>query len=149
MCSFKNVKKSLVLLCFRSKMLKNHWFYCVFAPKCWKTIGFIVLWLPKCRLLPMFFTVFAPPSLRKPYKVYQKLNFLIDECKSALFFQRKIFRLYKTILKFWLYWESSMNFEVVFSAAGPAVIFPSHALCVFLCTPLFEPKWEPLEVNFC
>ena len=21
-------------------MLKNHWFYCVFAQKCWKTIGF-------------------------------------------------------------------------------------------------------------
>ena len=21
-----------------------------------------------------------------------------------------------------------------------------HALCVFLCSPLFEPKWEPLEV---
>ena len=21
-----------------------------------------------------------------------------------------------------------------------------HALCLFLCSPLFEPKWEPLEV---
>ena len=38
--SLKNVEKPLVLLCFRSKMLKNHWFYCVFAQKCWKTIGF-------------------------------------------------------------------------------------------------------------
>ena len=28
------LKKPLVLLCFRSKMLKNHWFYCVFAQKC-------------------------------------------------------------------------------------------------------------------
>ena len=35
-------KKALVLLCFRSKMLKKQWFYCVFAPKCWKNIGFTV-----------------------------------------------------------------------------------------------------------
>ena len=42
MFSLKNVKKTLVLLCVRSKMLKNHWFYYVFAQKCWKTIGFTV-----------------------------------------------------------------------------------------------------------
>ena len=36
----KLFREPLVLLCFRSKMLKNHWFYCVFAQKCWKTIGF-------------------------------------------------------------------------------------------------------------
>ena len=42
MFSLKNVEKPLVLLCFRSKMLKNHWFYCVFVQKDWKTIGFIV-----------------------------------------------------------------------------------------------------------
>ena len=41
-CSLKNVKKPLVLLCVRSKMLKNRCFYCVFAQKCWKTIGFTV-----------------------------------------------------------------------------------------------------------
>ena len=48
-------EKALVLMCLRSKVLKNHWFYCVvaqksernhwfycvFAQKCWKTIGFI------------------------------------------------------------------------------------------------------------
>ena len=32
--SFQDVEKALVLLCFRSKMLKKHWFYSVFAPKC-------------------------------------------------------------------------------------------------------------------
>ena len=42
MFSLKNVKKPLVLLCFRSKMLKNHWFYFVFAQTCWKSIGFTV-----------------------------------------------------------------------------------------------------------
>ena len=45
--SFKNVKKQLVLLCFRSTMLKNHWFYCVFAQKCRKTIGFTMCSLKK------------------------------------------------------------------------------------------------------
>ena len=42
MFSLKYIEKPLVFLCFRSNMLKNHWFYCVFAQKCWKTIGFIV-----------------------------------------------------------------------------------------------------------
>ena len=41
-CSLQNVEKQVVLLCFRSHMLKNHWFYCVFARKCLKTRGFIV-----------------------------------------------------------------------------------------------------------
>ena len=40
--SLKNVEQPVVLLCFRSNMLKNHWFYCVFAQKCWKTIVFTV-----------------------------------------------------------------------------------------------------------
>ena len=42
MFSLKSIEKALVLLCFRSKVLKKHWFYCVFAQKGWKTIGFIV-----------------------------------------------------------------------------------------------------------
>ena len=32
----------MVLLCFRSKVLKQHWFYCVFAQQGWNTIGFIL-----------------------------------------------------------------------------------------------------------
>ena len=38
----KLFREPLVLLCFRSKMLKNYWFYPVFAQKYWKTIGFTV-----------------------------------------------------------------------------------------------------------
>ena len=26
---------------------------------------------------------------------------------------------------------------------GRAAMMLLHALCVFLCTPLFEPEWEP------
>ena len=40
--SLKNIEKALVLQCFRSKVLKNHWFYCVFTQKGSKTIGFII-----------------------------------------------------------------------------------------------------------
>ena len=33
MFSLRSDDKQFVLLCFRSKKLKNHWFYCVFGPK--------------------------------------------------------------------------------------------------------------------
>ena len=67
-CSLKNVKKQLVLLCFRSKMLKNHWFYCVFAQKCSKTIGFIVFsWLFRSKTLKnhWFYSVFLTFQAKK------------------------------------------------------------------------------------
>ena len=32
---------------------------------------------------------------------------------------------------------------------GRAAMMFASQLCVFLCRPLFEPKWEPLEVNLC
>ena len=39
---FKIVEKHVVLLCFRSHVLKNHWFYYVLAQKALKSIGFTV-----------------------------------------------------------------------------------------------------------
>ena len=39
--SLKSIEKALVLLCFRSKRLKNQWFYCKMQ-KSEKTIGFTV-----------------------------------------------------------------------------------------------------------
>ena len=42
MFSLKNVETQLVLLCFRSNMMKKHWFRCVFVQTWWKPIGFIV-----------------------------------------------------------------------------------------------------------
>ena len=44
--SLKNVEKPLVLLCFRSKMLKNHWFYKQRGLKTKKTSGFTVKPVP-------------------------------------------------------------------------------------------------------
>ena len=43
MCSLKSIEKALVLQCFRSKRLKNHWFYCKIIVRMQtseKTIGF-------------------------------------------------------------------------------------------------------------
>ena len=57
MFSLKCIEKQLVLLCFRSNMLKKHWVYCVFAQKGWKTIGFIACSLKsieKALVLPCF-----------------------------------------------------------------------------------------------
>ena len=39
--------------------------------------------------------------------------------------------------------------KTAFAIGGRLTMKSLHALCVFLCTPLFEPKWEPLEVNLC
>ena len=42
----KNIKNPLVLLCFRSKIMKKLWFYCVFAQK----VAFLVkILVPKCK----------------------------------------------------------------------------------------------------
>ena len=39
--------------------------------------------------------------------------------------------------------------KTAIAIGGRATMMLLHALCVFLCTPLFWPPWEPLEVNFC
>ena len=46
MFPLQNVVKPCVLLCFRSRMLKKHWFYCVCASTCCKTTCFVVFSLP-------------------------------------------------------------------------------------------------------
>ena len=86
MFSLKNVKKPLVLLCFRSKMLKNNWFYKQRGLKTKKTIGFT----SKEALKPI--TSQKCVKIAKPYK--NQINFF-----AMLFFMSK----------FWFYWESSMN----------------------------------------
>ena len=35
--------------------------------------------------------------------------------------------------------------KIAFAIGGRLTRILLHALCVFLCIPLFEPKWEPLE----
>ena len=55
--SLKNSEKAMVLLCFRSKVLKKQWFYYVFAQRLWKRTGFIVFSLKhveKALVLPCF-----------------------------------------------------------------------------------------------
>ena len=107
---------------------------------------FICLFILSCLRFFLYFKLLG--ILLIFYVVFKSVR-NIRRIAKPLFLPLQNFRSPKTLYNFWLYWESSMNFEVAESAAGPAEIFPSHALCVFLCTPLFEPKWEPLEVNFC
>ena len=63
--SLRDVAKTLVLLCFRSKILRNHWFYCVFAQTCGKIIGFTVFLLQKDEK-NIGFTVFSVQNVKKP-----------------------------------------------------------------------------------
>ena len=72
MFSLKNVEKPLVLQCFHSKMLKKHWFYYVFAQKCWKTIGFTVFSLKNVEkpLVLQAKEAVKPIPVVKPVSIY-------------------------------------------------------------------------------
>ena len=39
--------------------------------------------------------------------------------------------------------------KTAFAIGGRLAINLLHALCVFLCIPLFEHNWEPLRSTFC
>ena len=95
--SLKNVKKSLVLLCFRSNMLENHWFYCVFAHKCSKTIGFIVFsWLVRSKTLKnhwfySVFLTFQAKQWKKPLVLLWKiLKMSKNHYKTCGFLRKKL-----------------------------------------------------------
>ena len=66
-CSLNNVKKPFVLLCFRSKMLKNHWFYKQRGLKTKKTIGFTVKPVPATDSGHEF-AILAGYVMRNPYR---------------------------------------------------------------------------------
>ena len=125
MFSLKSIEKALVLLCFRSKRLKNHWFYCKNAKK-WKK-PLVLLWIilknskKHCKTC-----VFLKKKGRKTNSVngfgvrdkhacswrdYEEP--LQPSClgKNRLFFHRKVFADDKTRYKNRLWWESSMNFK--------------------------------------
>ena len=91
-------------------MLKKHWFYCVCASTCCKTICFIVFSLPYVAKT-LFLLCCLGLGLQKPYKTYQKvgfslpnvaktrfllcfLTFGIKKWKKHLFFQRKKNRMF-------------------------------------------------------
>ena len=49
--------------------------------------------------------------------------------------------------KFELLGKNPSENEIANAIGGRAATMLLHALCVFLCTPLFEPKWEPYKVR--
>ena len=134
----RNVEKPLVLLCFRSQMLKKHLFCCVFGVLGSENIEFIVILLVFCSTSCVF--------NENPCAKMQKKQ---KSEKKHLFFQRKIFRMYKTISKFWFWWKSPNELKTAKGNISRPAIKSLHALCLFLCSPLFEPKWEPLRSTFC
>ena len=84
MFSLENVEKPLVLLCVRSKILKNQWFYYVFAQKCWKTNGFImfslkniekslVLWCFRSKMMTIGFMEKTQTKWKNHYALYEKV----------------------------------------------------------------------------
>ena len=123
MFSLKNVKKQLVLLCFRSTMLKNHWFYCVFAQKCWKSIGFT----SKEALKPKKHWFYSVPYVNE----YKK----VKKWKNVCFSREK----FSACLKQYTFFDFSENPRWILKqllrprAGWPC--WPRHGLCVFLCTP--------------
>ena len=80
-CSLKHVEKSLVLLWFRSKILKNHWFYCVFAQKFCKTITFSI----KIDKKIAFFVEILVRKWQKRKKVKKTLRFIWKIVKKSNF----------------------------------------------------------------
>ena len=77
-----------VFICvFRSQLLNNHWFHCVFAPSCWKRNGFT-----RCSLNKVEKRWFSNCSLTN----VSKMNVLrtlrskthIKVCKEAVFWSK-------------------------------------------------------------
>ena len=81
----RNVEKPLVLLCFRSQMLKKQLFCCVFGVLGSENIEFIVILL-----------VFLFNKLRFWWESLCENAKKAKKWKKHLFFQRKIFRMYKS-----------------------------------------------------
>ena len=60
--------------------------------------------------------------------------------RQTLCFTVSIFSLFKTILVFRLLAKNPNENESATAIGGRLAMVRLHALCVFLCTPLFEPK---------
>ena len=119
MCSLKNVKKTIgftvfslqhvekamVLLCFRSTLLKKQWLYCVFAQKSWKSMGFTVFSLKSIeqalvllcfhsnRLQNHWFYCKKYKKMKKPWvllwKQYKRAKTII---KPLFFFEKRVIK---------------------------------------------------------
>ena len=80
-------------------------------------------------------------STTEYYTYYRVLHYVLQRTKSAkpLFLPLQIFPLSKTVSKFWLLWESSMNFETAVAAAGrPTSLTTVRFVCVSVCPSLIH-----------
>ena len=72
-----------------TKNVKNHWFYCVFAQKCWKTIGFTVCSLKHVKK-PVVLLCVRPKMLKNHWfycvfaqKCYKTIGFTVFSLKNV------------------------------------------------------------------
>ena len=116
--SHHNGEKTLVLLCFRLKiMLFEYVLLCSCSHMC-----------------------------KKHYKTNQKSCFLHIGSPNPLFYCCKLLAmLISLLIVFKPFVLTRFEKGPSRSAAGWRPI-SLHALCVFLCIPLFDVNWEPLEV---
>ena len=126
-----------VLLCFHPEM-----------SKCWKTIGFIVFSLTNVEKAFVLLCFWGLGSRKHWIYIhfigilFNKLRFLWESlCENAkkakkwkkhLFFQRKIFRMYKTISKFWFWWKSPNETKTA-KAKFSGWLGNRFTLCVCFC----------------
>ena len=125
------------LLCFRSNMLKHHVFYTVPLGND-ETAWVVLRFRSKMLLFECVLLCFCSHMCKKPYKYSQKSCFFAYRLAKPLYLPLQIFALPKTIHFFELLWKNPNEMKTVFAIGGRLAINLLHALCVFLCIPLFE-----------
>ena len=80
----------------------------------------------------------------KEVKNKNKCILFFFKLRSAkpLFLPLQIFAKPKTNDEFWLLAKNPNENETAIAIGGRAAQMLLHALCVFLCTPLFDTQWE-------
>ena len=109
--SVQNVARSLVLLRFRLQMLLFSVFYCVFAHTCAKNIIKLIKRAVFC-ISTRQTLCFTVANFR----TREKQHLILKNCSENAFL------------------------KTAFAIGGRLAMKSVHALCVFLCSPLFEPK---------
>ena len=74
-----------------------------------------------------------------------KNRFCAYELAKPLYLPLQMFEKSKTRHFFWLLGKNPIENDLARAVAGRLAMNLLHALCVFLCIPLFESQWEPLE----
>ena len=125
------------LFCFRSNMLKHHVFYTVPLGND-ETAWVVLRFRSKMLLFECVLLCFCSHMCKKPYKYSQKSCFLHIGSPNPLFYRCKFLDMLFFIVFFCETFIFKTFFKTVFAIGGRLAINLLHALCVFLCSPLFD-----------